>query len=255
MTSSGLPRRVPKADRPDTLLAWDAAGGALCVENAGPWLAYLPDAPWDMVPPIRRATAALDWHPEHGDCCQHLAFTSPGLDRDGLAQLLESFLLTDDEYAAGPEAWKHLPPRSTPPRPRLVALASDTKPKSEPTKEHSWPGPPSRPPQAAQVPPQPPRRRRYHVHRLQGHRPATEVHLRPREDPQPPRHSRHRPAAAADRRSDQERPGDGAPAVRPRVRGRSKPETLRGRAVLPQSEGPGRRPGTAFTPGRGRRAR
>lgn len=26
----------------------------------------------------------------------------------GLAQLLESCLLTDDEYAAGPEAWKHL---------------------------------------------------------------------------------------------------------------------------------------------------
>ncbi|MET7495324.1 GTP-binding protein [Streptomyces sp900116325] len=97
------------ADRPDTLLAWDAAGGALCVENAGPWLASLPDAAWDMVPPMRRAAASLDWHPEHGDCCQHLVFTSPGLDRDGLAQLLESCLLTDDEYTAGPEAWKHLP--------------------------------------------------------------------------------------------------------------------------------------------------
>ena len=66
------------ADRPDTLLHWDAAGGALCVESAGPWLASLPDAAWDMVPPVRRAAAALDWHPEHGDCCQHLVFTSPG---------------------------------------------------------------------------------------------------------------------------------------------------------------------------------
>ncbi|MEU3046291.1 GTP-binding protein [Streptomyces sp. NPDC006984] len=98
------------ADRPDTLLAWDAAGGALCVESAGPWLASLPDAAWEMVPPVRRAAAALDWHPEHGDRCQHLVFTSPGLDRDGLAHVLESCLLTDDEYAAGPEAWKHLPP-------------------------------------------------------------------------------------------------------------------------------------------------
>lgn len=98
------------ADRPDTLLAWDAAGGALCVENAGPWLASLPDAAWDLVPPVRRAAAALDWHPEHGDCCQHLVFTSPGLDRDGLEQLLESCLLTDAEYAAGREAWKRLPP-------------------------------------------------------------------------------------------------------------------------------------------------
>ncbi|MFF3246305.1 CobW family GTP-binding protein [Streptomyces sp. NPDC002870] len=98
------------ADRPDTLLAWDAAGGALCVENAGPWLASLPDAAWDLVPPVRRAATALDWHPEHGDCCQHLVFTSPGLDRDGLEQLLESCLLTDAEYAAGREAWKRLPP-------------------------------------------------------------------------------------------------------------------------------------------------
>ncbi|WMX44340.1 GTP-binding protein [Streptomyces roseicoloratus] len=98
------------ADRPDTLLAWDAAGGALCVENAGPWLASLPDADWERVPPMRRAAAALDWHPDHGDCCQHLVFTSPGLDRDGLARLLDSCLLTDAEYASGPEAWKRLPP-------------------------------------------------------------------------------------------------------------------------------------------------
>ncbi|MEU8649636.1 GTP-binding protein [Streptomyces sp. NPDC048737] len=97
------------ADRPDTLLAWDAAGGALCVESAGPWLASLPDAAWEMVPPVRRAAAALDWHPEHGDRCQHLVFTSPGLDRDGLARVLDSCLLTDAEYAAGPEAWKQLP--------------------------------------------------------------------------------------------------------------------------------------------------
>lgn len=97
------------ADRPDTLLAWDAAGGALCVENAGPWLASLPEAAWELVPPMRRAAASLDWHPEHGDCCQHLVFTSPGLDRHGLEQLLESCLLTDAEYAAGRAARKRLP--------------------------------------------------------------------------------------------------------------------------------------------------
>ncbi|MFI8192868.1 CobW family GTP-binding protein [Streptomyces sp. NPDC085946] len=97
------------ADKPDTLFHWDAAGGALCVEGAGPWLASLPDAAWEMVPPVRRAAAALDWHPEHGDRGQHLVFTSPGLDRDGLARLLESCLLTDAEYAAGRDAWQRLP--------------------------------------------------------------------------------------------------------------------------------------------------
>ncbi|WP_262700658.1 MULTISPECIES: GTP-binding protein [Streptomyces] len=97
------------ADRGDTLLSWDAAGGALCVESAGPWLAALPDAAWEMVPAERRVAAALDWHPDHGDRCQHLTFTSPGLDRDGLLALLDSCLLTDAEYTAGPDVWSRLP--------------------------------------------------------------------------------------------------------------------------------------------------
>jgi G3E family GTPase len=97
------------ADRPDTLLSWDAAGGALCVESTGPWLAALPDAAWEMVPAERRVAAALDWHPRHGDRCQHLTFTSPGLDRDGLLEVLDSCLLSDGEYEAGPDAWQQLP--------------------------------------------------------------------------------------------------------------------------------------------------
>ncbi|MGD9484620.1 GTP-binding protein [Streptomyces sp. TRM70308] len=97
------------ADRPDTLLSWDAAGGALCVEDAGPWLAAVPDAAWELVPPTRRVAAALDWHPEHGDRAQHLVFTSPDLDREHLAALLDSCLLTDAEYAGGRPAWQRLP--------------------------------------------------------------------------------------------------------------------------------------------------
>lgn len=96
------------ADRPDTLLSWDAAGGALCVEQAGPWLAALPEAAWELVPPVRRAAAALEWHSEHGDRAQHLVFVSPALDADGLRGLLDSCLLTDAEYAAGPAAWRQL---------------------------------------------------------------------------------------------------------------------------------------------------
>ncbi|MFG3254212.1 CobW family GTP-binding protein [Streptomyces sp. NPDC048172] len=94
------------ADRPDTLLSWDAAGGALCVEERGPWLAALPDAAWEMVPAVRRAAAALDWHPVQGDRGQHLVFTAPGLDADGLGALLDSCVLTDAEHAGGPDAWR-----------------------------------------------------------------------------------------------------------------------------------------------------
>jgi hypothetical protein len=48
-------------------------------------------------------------HPEHGDRCQYLTFTSPGLDRDRLPALFDSCLLTDEEYAAGRDGWKELP--------------------------------------------------------------------------------------------------------------------------------------------------
>ncbi len=96
------------ADRPDTLLTWDAAGGALCVENAGPWLAALPDAAWEMAPAVRRAAAALDWDPEWGDRVQHLVFTAPDLDADTVRAVLASCLLTEEEYAAGRAAWRHL---------------------------------------------------------------------------------------------------------------------------------------------------
>jgi hypothetical protein len=75
------------------------------VENAGPWMASLRDAAWELMPAERRMAAALDWCPEHGDRCRHLVFTSPDLDRAGLLSLLDSCLLTDDELASGPDAW------------------------------------------------------------------------------------------------------------------------------------------------------
>ncbi|GAB3116342.1 GTP-binding protein [Streptomyces calidiresistens] len=96
------------ANRPDTLLSWDAAGGALCVDNLGPWLAALPDAARDMMPAERLAAAALDWDPELGDRGHLLVFVSPELDAEGITELLDSCLLTDGEYAAGPEAWRSL---------------------------------------------------------------------------------------------------------------------------------------------------
>ncbi|MDT0307437.1 GTP-binding protein [Streptomyces sp. DSM 44917] len=97
------------APRPDTLLSWDAAGGALCVDNLGPWLAALPDAAWEMVPAERRAAAALDWDEEYGDRVQHLVFTGPDLDAAAVRALLGSCLLTDAEFAAGRGAWTALP--------------------------------------------------------------------------------------------------------------------------------------------------
>ncbi|MET8623794.1 GTP-binding protein [Kitasatospora sp. NPDC004669] len=97
------------ANRPDLMLAWDAAGANLAVEECGPWLATLPDATWELYPPARRAAAALDWNPVHGDRVQQLSFTAEGLDVDGITELLDHCLLTDVELAAGESGWKALP--------------------------------------------------------------------------------------------------------------------------------------------------
>ncbi|KAB8163823.1 cobalamin biosynthesis protein CobW [Streptomyces sp. 3MP-14] len=96
------------ADRPDTLLGWDAAGGSLVVDNVGPWLAALARRDWDQLPPEWRFAASLDWDGEVGDRGQHLVFTGPGLKADKIRWLLGSCLLNDAEYAAGRSAWLRL---------------------------------------------------------------------------------------------------------------------------------------------------
>ncbi|MFG1688757.1 CobW family GTP-binding protein [Nonomuraea sp. NPDC049269] len=93
------------ATRPDQLLAWDAVAGIVSVEDAGPWLAALPEAAWELVPPARRLAATLDWLPERGDRVQHLVFTGPDLDPAHFRTLLDSCLLTEEEEQAGPDAW------------------------------------------------------------------------------------------------------------------------------------------------------
>ncbi|WP_436775943.1 GTP-binding protein [Yinghuangia sp. YIM S09857] len=100
--------RLWLASRPDELLAWEAAGGSLSVESAGPWLASLTDAEWDAMPPLRQAAAAVDWDPLHGDRGQHLCFIAPDLDREPLFELLDTCLLTDEEYLRGPAGWREL---------------------------------------------------------------------------------------------------------------------------------------------------
>ncbi|WP_435796440.1 GTP-binding protein [Kitasatospora indigofera] len=96
-------------NRPDQMLAWDAAGANLAVEECGPWLVSLPDAAWELYPSSRRAAASLDWDPAHGDGVQQLSFTAEGLDVDGITELLDSCLLIDAELAAGEQGWKTLP--------------------------------------------------------------------------------------------------------------------------------------------------
>jgi G3E family GTPase len=93
------------ATRHERMLAWDAVAGVVSVEDAGPWMAALPEAAWDMISPARRAAASLAWNPIMGDRVQHLTFTGPDLDRERIHALLDSCLLTPQEATAGSDVW------------------------------------------------------------------------------------------------------------------------------------------------------
>ena len=158
------------ADHPDTLLHWDAAGGALCVESVGPLARLAP-----------------------GRGLGHGRARTPGRRRPRLAPRARRLL---------PAPGVHVPR----PRPRRTRTAPGVLPahrRRVRRRTHRLETPAARlrhPPggltrhgshdrtQAPQGPSQPAGRRQDHVHRLQGHGPAAEVHLRPRQDPQPPGH-------------------------------------------------------------------
>lgn len=65
------------------MLAWDAAGGRLAVQECGSWLACLPGEEWERYTPERRVAAAAEWDARYGDRVQLLAFTARDLDADG----------------------------------------------------------------------------------------------------------------------------------------------------------------------------
>ncbi|MET8863778.1 GTP-binding protein [Nonomuraea sp. NPDC004580] len=93
------------ANRHQRMLAWDAVAGVVSVRDAGPWLAALPEAAWELVSPARRAAAALDWNPIIGDRVQHLAFTGPDIDHDRICGLLDSCLTDHGDLLPGAAAW------------------------------------------------------------------------------------------------------------------------------------------------------
>ncbi|QOC92511.1 CobW family GTP-binding protein [Micromonospora craniellae] len=94
------------ASQPETVVAWDFAGGGLALGSLGRWLAALPDRYWDEVSDHRRLAAAMDWDPYYGDRHQHLVFIGLDLDPTGLHGTLTRCLLTDAELADGEQAWR-----------------------------------------------------------------------------------------------------------------------------------------------------
>ncbi|WBB92382.1 GTP-binding protein [Verrucosispora sp. WMMC514] len=97
------------ASQPDTVIAWEFAGGGLAMGSLGHWLVSLPEDRWEHVEDQRRLAAALDWDPYYGDRHQHLVFIGLDVDPVELHRTLANCLLTDAELADGEQIWRTYP--------------------------------------------------------------------------------------------------------------------------------------------------
>ncbi|MFI2265042.1 CobW family GTP-binding protein [Micromonospora aurantiaca (nom. illeg.)] len=97
------------ASQPDTVVAWEFAGGGLSMGSLGHWLVSLPEQHWKHVEDQRRLAAALDWDPYYGDRHQHLVFIGLDIDPVDLHRTLAGCLLTDAELADGEQTWRTYP--------------------------------------------------------------------------------------------------------------------------------------------------
>lgn len=86
--------------QPDRVLRIESAGGGLRVGDGGAWLAAMTPAQRDCVPPIRRAMAALRWHPRFGDRDVSIVVLVHDANPSEIERTLRWALVTDDELNA-----------------------------------------------------------------------------------------------------------------------------------------------------------
>ncbi|AXB43064.1 ribosome hibernation factor-recruiting GTPase MRF [Amycolatopsis albispora] len=101
--------RVWVASQPEMALWVESAGGGLGIGHAGHWLAADEGPEWTDVSPERRTLASLRWDPEFGDRAQELVVLTHQATPEEVSAALDAALLTDEELAAGPEAWARYP--------------------------------------------------------------------------------------------------------------------------------------------------
>ncbi|GAB3482395.1 ribosome hibernation factor-recruiting GTPase MRF [Amycolatopsis cihanbeyliensis] len=97
------------ASQPDVAFWIESAGGGLGIGHAGGWLAAAEGPEWLEVSPERRTLAALRWDPAFGDRAQELVIVAHQAIPEEIEAALHGALLTDEELAAGEQAWLRYP--------------------------------------------------------------------------------------------------------------------------------------------------
>lgn len=98
------------ATRPERVGYWSQAGDLLTIEFFGPWDDWdTPIQPGEDTGVLEEYDEIVEDIPGAGPARQELVVIGVEMDRAGLLAALDSCLLTDQELAAGPEAWRAYP--------------------------------------------------------------------------------------------------------------------------------------------------
>jgi G3E family GTPase len=101
--------RIWLASQHDRVVWIESAGHGLRVADSGAWLAATPASGWADIPPERQVAASLRWDPEHGDRHTELIVLTHERPASTVTAALRSAVLTDDEFATGPDGWRRFP--------------------------------------------------------------------------------------------------------------------------------------------------
>ncbi|WP_242513339.1 GTP-binding protein, partial [Halochromatium salexigens] len=96
------------ASRHDLAGHWSQAGGVVRHGAAGWWWSAVSEPNWPD-DPEQRVRILSDFEGDFGDRRQQLVFIGQHLEIDAMRVRLDDCLLTDDELAAGPAAWRAFP--------------------------------------------------------------------------------------------------------------------------------------------------
>ncbi len=93
------------ASRPDVAGEWSQAGGVVRHGPAGIWWALAPREHWPTEPE-HRARIEAEFEGEYGDRRQEIVVIGQNLEPEQTREMLDRYLLSDEEMAAGTAAWR-----------------------------------------------------------------------------------------------------------------------------------------------------
>lgn len=93
------------ATKHDIIGVYSQAGNCVNTEPQRYWYAAVDKSQWPEDPESLRALANL-WLEPYGDRMQELVFIGIEMEREEIERSLNACLLTDEEFALGPEGWK-----------------------------------------------------------------------------------------------------------------------------------------------------